>query len=275
MTAKPLANKTLFITGATRGIGREIALRAAQDGANVVIAAKTVEPHPKLPHTIYSTAADIEAAGGQALAVATDIRSDEQVQEAVDQAVNQFGGIDILVNNASAISLTPVANTPMKKYDLIHQINSRGTFLCAQTCLPHLKKASNPHIITLSPPINLNPRWFKNHTAYTMSKYGMSLAMLGMSAEFARFEIGVNALWPHTIIQTSALTVSAADGVIKNARLPTIVADAAYIMMTKDAKKFTGNFCIDETILREAGVRDFEQYAVAPGTDLAKDFFLD
>lgn len=270
-----LANKTLFITGATRGIGREIALRAARDGANIVIAAKTAEPHPKLPHTIHSTAADIEAAGGRALAVTTDIRYDKQVEQAVKQAAEHFGGIDIVVNNASAIALTPVASTPMKRYDLIQDINARGTFLVSQTCLPHLKQAANPHILTLSPPINMNPKWFKNHTAYTMSKYNMSLAMFGMAAEFERYGIAVNALWPHTIIQTSALTVSTDSGKIRNARLPTIMADAAHAILTRPAAEFTGNFCIDETILRDHGVTDFDQYAVEPGVDLAKDFFLD
>lgn len=270
-----LAGKTLFITGATRGIGREIALRAARDGANIVIAAKTAEPHPKLPHTIHSTAQDIEKAGGQALAVQTDIREESQVENAVAKGVGAFNGIDILINNASAIALTPTASTPMKRYDLIHQINSRGTFLCSQKCLPHLKNADNPHIMNLAPPINLNPRWFKNHTAYTMSKYGMSLATIGMAAEFERFGIGVNALWPHTIIQTSALTVSAASGVMTNARLPSIMADAAYLLLTKKAADFTGQFCIDETLLRENGVTNFDQYAVQPGVELAKDFFLD
>lgn len=270
-----LADKTLFITGATRGIGREIALRAARDGANVVIAAKTTEPHSKLPHTIHSTADAVRAAGGQALAVQTDIRFDEQVQHAVEQTVAEFGGIDIVINNASAIALTPVSSTSMKRYDLIQQINTRGTFLVSQTCLPHLKKSDNPHILTLSPPINLNPRWFKNHTAYTISKYGMSLAMVGMAAEFERFGIAVNALWPHTIIQTAALTVSTDTGKVKNARLPNIVSDAAYAIITRNAQDFTGNFCIDETVLREIGVTDFDQYAVEPGVDLAKDFFLD
>jgi len=269
-----LRGKTLFITGASRGIGKAIALRAAADGANIVIAAKTSEPHPKLPGTIHSAAEEIEAAGGKALAVVCDIREEEQVSQAVRQAVETFGGIDILVNNASAINLTGTLETPIKRFDLMWGVNARGTFLCSQACIPHLEKAANPHILTLSPPPNLSPRWFKNHTAYTLSKYGMSLCVLGLAEEFKDRGIAVNALWPRTVIATAALAMLG--GAIKpeNCRKPEIVADAAHAVLTRDSRAQTGRFYIDEDVLREEGVTDFDPYAVQPGQRLMTDLFL-
>jgi citronellol/citronellal dehydrogenase len=270
-----LRGKTLFITGASRGIGKAIALRAAADGANIVIAAKTTEPHPKLPGTIHSAAEEIEAAGGKALPVVCDIREEEQVQQAVRQAVEKFGGIDILVNNASAINLTGTLETPIKRFDLMWGVNARGTFLCSQACIPHLEKAANPHILTLSPPLNLKPEWFKNHVAYTISKYGMSLCVLGMAEEFKDRGIAVNALWPRTVIATAALAMLG--GLIKpeNCRTPEIVADAAHALLTRDSRSATGNFYIDEDVLRAEGVSDFEQYAVQPGQRLLPDLFVE
>lgn len=268
-----LSGKTLFITGASRGIGRAIALRAARDGANVVIAAKTAEPHPKLPGTIHTTAAEVEAAGGKALPLAVDIRFEDQVERAVAQAVERFGGIDILVNNASAISLTGTLATPMKRFDLMMSINLRGTFLCSQACIPHLRKSANPHILTLSPPLTLEPKWFAPHVAYTISKYGMSMCVLGMAEELRRDGIAVNALWPRTIIATAALGVI--PGVnLDAARHPEIVADAAYHILTRDSRTTTGRFFIDEDVLREAGVTDFDRYAVKPGVPLQTDLFV-
>jgi citronellol/citronellal dehydrogenase len=269
-----LQGKTLFITGASRGIGKAIALRAAADGANIVIAAKTTEPHPKLPGTIHSAAAEIEAAGGKALAVQCDIREEEQVREAVGQAVAAFGGIDVLVNNASAINLTPTLETPMKRFDLMWGVNARGTFLCSQACLPHLAKASNPHILTLSPPLNLDPKWFKGHTAYTISKYGMSLCVLGMAEEFKDRGIAVNALWPRTVIATAALAMLGGAIPTERCRTPEIMADAAHLVLTRDSRAATGRFYIDEDVLREEGVTDFERYAVEPGQPLITDLFL-
>jgi citronellol/citronellal dehydrogenase len=267
-----LQGKTLFITGGSRGIGLEIAKRAAADGANVAIAAKTVEPHPKLPGTIHSAAKEIEAAGGKALPVQCDIREEDQVMAAVEQTVEAFGGIDIAINNASAISLTGTEATSIKRYDLMHQINARGTYLTSQICLPHLRKAANPHILMLASPINLNPRWFGPHVAYTMAKYGMSMCVLGMAEEF-KGVIGVNALWPATVINTAALQMI--PGVdTDGARQPAIIADAAHAVLTRDAKECSGNFFIDEEVLREEGVTDFEQYAVKPGTPLLPDIFL-
>jgi citronellol/citronellal dehydrogenase len=270
-----LAGKTLFITGASRGIGKAIALRAAADGANIVIAAKTTEPHPKLPGTIYSAAEEIEAAGGKALPLQVDIREEEQVYGAVEKAIAAFGGIDVLVNNASAINLTPTLQTPMKRFDLMCGVNARGTFLCSQACIPHLKKSTNPHILTLSPPLNMNPQWFKNHAAYTMSKYGMSMCVLGMAEEFRDDGIAINALWPRTVIATAALAMLG--GIVNpdNCRTPEILADAAHAVLTRDSRCCTGNFYIDEDVLHEAGVRDFEKYAVKPGEPLATDLFLD
>ena len=270
-----LENKTLFITGASRGIGKAIALRAAADGANVVVASKTTEPHPKLPGTIYSAAEEIEAAGGKALPIQVDIREEEQVRQAVEKTVETFGGIDILVNNASAINLTGTLETPMKRFDLMWGVNARGTFLCSQACIPYLEKAENPHILTLSPPLNLDPKWFKNHTAYTMSKYGMSLCVLGMSAEFADQGIAVNALWPRTVIATAALAMLGGTIKPENCRKPEIMADAAHAVLTRNSRETTGNFFIDDEVLAEAGVTDLEKYAVQPGQRLLPDLFLD
>uniref|UniRef100_A0A8C2I450 Hydroxysteroid dehydrogenase-like protein 2 n=1 Tax=Cyprinus carpio TaxID=7962 RepID=A0A8C2I450_CYPCA len=258
-----LAGYTIFITGASRGIGKAIALKAARDGANVVIAAKTADPHPKLPGTIYTAAAEIEAAGGKALPCIVDVRDEKQINDAVEQAVEKFGGIDILVNNASAINLTGTLETPMKKIDLMLGINLRGTYLTSKLCIPHLLKSKNPHILNLSPPLNLNPIWFKNHTAYTMAKYGMSMCVLGMAEEF-KGSIAVNALWPKTAIQTAAMDMLGGSGIDKQCRKVEIVADAAYAIF-KQPTSFTGQFVIDEDILRKEGIRDFDVYAVEPG----------
>ncbi|XP_033029158.1 hydroxysteroid dehydrogenase-like protein 2 [Lacerta agilis] len=268
-----LAGCTLFITGASRGIGKAIALKAAKDGANIVIAAKTGVPHRTLPGTIYTAAEEIEAAGGKALACIVNVREEEQIVDAVDQAVQKFGGIDVLVNNASAISLTGTLETPTKKVDLMMSANTRGTYLTSKICLPYLKKSKIGHILNISPPINLNPIWFKNHCAYTISKYGMSMCVLGMAEEF-RGEVAVNALWPQTAIYTSAMDMLGGAGVEKQCRKTDILADAAYCILTKP-KTFTGNFVIDETLLREEGVQNFDVYAVAPGHPLLPDFFLD
>jgi len=268
-----LAGKTLFITGATRGIGHAIGLRAAQDGANIVIAAKTTEPHPKLPGTIFTAAEDMEEAGGQALAVQCDIRDENLILAAVDQAVDKFGGIDICVNNASAISLTDTPNTPMKRYDLMHGINARGTFATTQACLPYLQKAENPHVLTLASPLNMDPKWFENHTAYTMAKFGMSICVLGHAAEFKKYGIGVNALWPATLIATAALQMI--PGIDPGqGRKPEIMSDAAHAILTRDAKTCTGNFFIDEEVLKEEGVTNLTGYAVDPGKKLLPDLFL-
>jgi citronellol/citronellal dehydrogenase len=269
-----LKGKTLFITGGSRGIGLAIALRAARDGANVVIAAKTVEPHPKLPGTIYTAAEAVEQVGGRALAVQTDIRDEDQVMRAVEQAVERFGGIDILVNNASAISLTGTLDTPMKRVDLMLGINLRGTYLCSRAAVPHLKKAANPHILTLSPPLNLNPAWFRHHVAYTIAKYGMSLCVLGMAEEFRADRIAVNALWPRTLIATAALQILPGANPCAG-RKPEIMADAAHVVLTRDSGSFTGRFLIDEDVLRASGVSDFGPYAVDPGQKLMRDLFLD
>jgi citronellol/citronellal dehydrogenase len=274
-----LAGKTLFVSGGSRGIGLAIALRAARDGANVVIAAKTSSPHPKLPGTIYTAAEEIERAGGKALPVECDIRDEAAVYGAVDAAVKRFGGVDILVNNASAISLTGTLETPMKRFDLMIGVDVRGTFLCSQACLPHLRHAAaagrNPHILTLSPPLNLDPKWFAPHVAYTIAKYGMSMCVLGMAEEFRNEGIAVNALWPRTVIATAALAMipGAADD-IDRTRKPEIVADAAHAILVRDARSTTGRFFIDEDALREAGITDFEQYATKPGTKLLPDLFL-
>ncbi|HET9210977.1 MAG TPA: NAD(P)-dependent oxidoreductase [Thermoanaerobaculia bacterium] len=269
-----LKGKTLFITGASRGIGKAIALRAAADGANVAIAAKTAEPHPKLPGTIYSAAEEIEATGGRALPLQVDIRDEDQVLAAVARTVETFGGIDILVNNASAISLTSTLETPMKRFDLMWGVNARGTYLCSQACLPHIKRAANPHILTLSPPLNLDPKWFAHHVAYTIAKYGMSLCVLGMAEEFRKDGIAVNALWPRTVIHTAALAMLGGITPPENCRKPEIVADAAHVILTRDSREQTGRFLIDEDVLREAGVSDFERYAVTPGKPLHPDLFL-
>ncbi|NWY59236.1 HSDL2 protein, partial [Chionis minor] len=273
LTFRKLAGCTLFITGASRGIGKAIALKAAKDGANIVIAAKTAEPHPTLPGTIYTAAAEIEAAGGKALPCIVNVREEQQIINAVEKAVKTFGGIDILVNNASAISLTGTLETETKKVNLMMDVNVRGTYLTSKTCLPHLRKSRNPHILNLSPPMNMNPMWFKNHCAYTISKYGMSMCVLGMAEEF-RGEVAVNALWPKTAIHTAAMDMLGGSGIEKQCRKTDILADAAYCILTKP-KSFTGNFIIDEVLLREEGVKDFDVYAIAPGHPLMPDFFLD
>jgi len=270
-----LEGKVLFITGASRGIGKAIALRAAKDGARIVIAAKTAEPHPKLPGTIYTAAEEIEAAGGKALPLMVDIRYEEQVAQAVAKTVETFGGIDICINNASAISLTGTLETPMKRFDLMHSINMRGTYAVSQACIPHLKKAKNPHILNLSPPLNMSPRWFKNHVAYTMAKYGMSMCVLGMAAELEEDGIGVNALWPRTTIATAAINMVGGEEMMRQSRKPEIMADAAHAILTSDARSCTGNFFIDEDLLRSRGVTDFEPYAMVKGEQLLPDFFLD
>lgn len=273
--ARTLAGKTLFITGASRGIGKAIGLRAARDGANVVVVAKTIEPQAALDGTIHTAAAEIEAAGGHALAVQADIRFEEQVQHAVEQAVNRFGGIDILINNASAINLTPTLQTAMKRYDLMHSINTRGTFLTSQVCLPHLLKAANPHILNLSPPLNMEERWFAPHVAYTMAKYGMSMCVLGMAGEFREAGVAVNALWPRTAIATAAVAnLLGGEAAIRRCRKPEIMADAAHAILTRPSREATGNFFIDEEVLRHEGVTDFDVYAVQPGVDLIEDFFV-
>jgi citronellol/citronellal dehydrogenase len=270
-----LANKTLFITGGSRGIGLAIALRAARDGANVAIAAKTAEPHPKLPGTIHTAAAEIEKAGGKALPLMVDIRDEEAVKSAVEATAARFGGIDICINNASAISLSGTLETDMKRYDLMHQINARGTFMVSKYCLAHLLKSENPHILTLSPPLDMNPRWFGPHVAYTMAKFGMSMCVLGMAAEFREKGVAVNALWPRTTIATAAVkNLLGGEEMIRGSRTPEIVADAAHIILTKPSRAFTGNFCIDDTLLAEHGVSDFDKYRVDPATDLFPDFFV-
>jgi len=269
-----LKNKTLFITGASRGIGLAIAVRAARDGANIVIAAKTTEPNLKLPGTIYTAASAIEAAGGKALPLAVDIRFEDQVKDAVDQAVANFGGIDILVNNASAISLTSTAETSMKRFDLMMGVNVRGTYLCSQACLPHLAKAANPHILTLAPPFDMRAKWFAPHVAYTIAKYGMSMCVLGMSEEFRQFGIAVNALWPRTVIATAALQMI--PGIEpEHGRKPEIVADAAAYILTQNSRAITGRFFTDEEALALVGITDLSGYAVAPGSPLQTDLFLD
>lgn len=268
-----LQGKTLFITGASRGIGFAIALRAARDGANVVVAAKTTEDHPKLPGTIYTAAQAIEAAGGKALPVKVDIRHEDQVQAAVDLAVQTFGGIDICINNASAIDLRDTLSLDMKRYDLMHSINTRGTFLTSKICLPHLLKADNPHILNLSPPLNMDPHWFGSHVAYTMAKYGMSMCVLGMAEEF-KGKVAVNALWPRTAIATAAVqNLLGGDELVRMSRKPEIMADAAHVILTR-GRDCSGNFFVDEDLLRQTGLTDFEHYAVEPGTELAPDFFL-
>lgn len=269
-----LKGKTVFVTGASRGIGRAIALRCARDGANIVIAAKTAQAHPKLSGTIHTVAAEVEALGAKALALQVDIREEQAVYAAVASAVERFGGIDVLVNNASAIGLTGTLDTPIKRYDLMLGINARGTFLCSQACIPHLKRAANPHILTLSPPLNLNPRWFKDHVAYTMSKYGMSMCTLGMSAEFAQDGIAVNSLWPRTLIATAAVETFFA-AALPASRTPEIMADAAYAILVKPSRSVTGNFFVDEDLLRAEGVQEFSRYAASPGTPLKTDIFLD
>ena len=270
-----LKGKTLFITGGSRGIGLAIALRAAQDGANVVIAAKTAEPHAKLAGTIYTSAEEIEKAGGKALPILCDIRDEQQVNAAVQKTVDTFGGIDILVNNASAISLTGTLQTDMKKYDLMNGINARGTYMVGRACIPHLKKAANPHILTLSPPLDMSAKWFAPNVAYSIAKYGMSLCTLAWAQEFRKDGIAANALWPRTGIATAAIQMIGGDALMKQSRKPEIMADAAHVILCKPSREYTGNFAIDDLVLYEAGVRDFSHYAMVPGTTkFMPDFFV-
>ena len=274
LAGKSLAGRTLFITGASRGIGLAIARRAAQDGANIVIAAKTTAPHPTLPGTIHTAAAEIEQAGGRALALAVDIRDEAAVAAAVTRTVETFGGIDICINNASAISLTGTLATPMKRFDLMHQVNVRATYCVSQACLPHLLKAANPHILVLAPPPTLDPRWYRDHLAYTLAKLGMSLCVLGLAAEFAAAGVAVNALWPRTLIATAALAML--PGIdARRARRPEILADAAHAILTRPSRACSGNFFIDETVLAAEGVTDFGRYAVAPDEPPLTDLFID
>ena|SRR5690349_360043 len=273
-----LKGKTLFITGGSRGIGLAIALRAARDGANVAIAAKTAEPHPKLPGTIYTSAKEIEDAGGKALPILCDIRNEDQVDDAVRQTAAKFGGIDICVNNASAIQLTNTLDTDMKRYDLMNGINARGTYMVGRHCIPYLKKGKNPHILTLSPPLDMQAKWFAPHLAYTMAKFGMSLCTLGWSEELRKDGIAANSLWPRTTIATAAVKMLGGDPFIKKSRTAEIMADAAHAMLTKPSREFTGKFCVDEDVLRAEGVKDFSKYAAVPGTpdaDMLPDFFLE
>ena len=268
--------KTVLITGGSRGIGKAIALRLAKEGANIAIAAKTAEVHPKLEGTIFTAAAEIEAAGGQALPLQCDIRFEDQIESAVQKTVERFGGIDILVNNASAINLTPTEQTEPKRFDLMHGIQVRGTFFTCRACIPHLKKSTNAHILNLSPPLNLNPKWFAQHLAYTMSKYGMSMIILGLAEELKKDKIAANALWPRTTIATAAVkNLLGGDFLMQMSRKPEIVAEAAYHILSKPSGECTGNFFIDEDVLRREGVTDFETYAVNPGQELMNDIFLD
>jgi citronellol/citronellal dehydrogenase len=270
-----LKGKTLFITGGTRGIGLAIAMRAARDGANIAVVGKTDAPHPKLPGTIHEAVRDIEAAGGKAVACAADIRFEDQVTAAVEKTLATFGGIDVLVNNASAIGLTDTPGTEMKRFDLMHQVNTRGTFLCSKACLPALDKAANPHILVLSPPLNLKPEFFGAHLAYTLSKFGMSLCVLGLAEELRGRGIAVNALWPKTIVATAAISnLPGGQGLFERSRKPEIVADAAHAILTRNSREFSGNFCIDEEVLTAAGVTDFDVYAVTPGSEPLPDLFI-
>ena len=268
-------NKTVFITGASRGIGKAIALRLAKEGANIIVAAKSVSENPMLGGTIYSAAEEVEAAGGQALAVRCDIRDESQIQDAVDKAVAKFGGIDILINNASAISLTPTEQTEPKRFDLMHDINVRGTFFMSKACIPYLKKGTNPHILTLSPPINLDPKWLGGHIAYTMSKYNMTMIALGLAAELKKYNIAANALWPRTTIATAAVqNLLGGDALIKMSRTTDIIADAAFYILSKPSTECTGNTFIDEEVLAKEGVTDLDKYAVTPGGKLYQDLFI-
>ena len=268
--------RTAFITGGSRGIGKAIALRLAREGYNIAIAAKTVDPHPKLEGTIYTAAAELEALGAKALPLQADIRDEQQVQDAVAKTVETFGGIDILINNASAINLTSTEAIEPKRFDLMHGINVRGTFFTCQACIPHLKKSTNPHILNLSPPLNLAPKWFAQHLAYTMSKYGMSMIVLGLSEELKKWGIGVNALWPRTTIATAAVqNLLGGEAIVQRSRTPRIVADAASAILKKPGKMCTGNFFFDEDVLREEGITDFSAYAVNPAQSLMMDIFID
>ena len=269
-----LKGKTLFITGASRGIGRDIALRCAADGANIIIAAKTKDPHPKLPGTIYSVAEEVESAGGKALPIVVDVRDDDLVDAAMKQGAETFGGIDAVVNNAGAIMLTNAQATPMKRVDLMFQVNVRGAYTCARAAIPYLKASENPHIINMSPPIDLDPKWFRNHTAYTISKYGMTMAMLGLSAELKGLGIGVNSLWPRTIIATQALRMVGGMVLEKKARTPAIMADAVHAILTTPSRELTGRQLIDEVFLREKGQTEFDHYAVDPEAGLLPDLYI-
>lgn len=272
---KPLEGKTLVITGATRGIGKAIGLRAAQDGANIVVIGKTDTPHPKLPGTVHTAVKEMEDAGGHAVAAICDIRFEDQVQHAIDLAQEKFGGIDILVNNASAISLTPTLATEMKRFDLMYQVNTRGTFLTSKLAIPLLKQAENPHILTLSPPLNMEPKWFANHVAYTITKYGMSMVVLGLAEELARDGIAVNALWPRTTIDTAAVrNLLGGKHTVQHSRTPEIIADAAYLIFQKPSTSYTGQFLIDDEVLMQHGICNLEKYAVNPNKELMQDFFL-
>lgn len=270
-----LRGKTLFITGASRGIGKAIAVRAARDGANIVVAARTYRKHPSLPGTIHSAVEEIEAAGGRGLAIRLDVRDERAVAEAAEQAVAHFGGLDILVNNASAIELRNTLDLPLKRFDLMFDVNVRGTYVVSRACVPHLRKASNPHVLNLSPPLNLDPAWFRDHVAYTTAKYGMSMCVLGMAEEFRKDGIAFNALWPRTVIHTAAIGVL--ENVVKpeNCRTPEIMADAAHAILCQDARRCTGHFYLDEDVLRATGMRHFDRYAVKPGAPLLRDLFLD
>ncbi len=271
-----LTNKTIFITGASRGIGKAIALKLAKEGANIIVAAKSVEEDPRLGGTIHSAVAEIEAAGGKALAIQLDIRDEDQIKAAVEKAVAHFGGIDALINNASAISLTPTVQTEAKRYDLMHGINVRGTFLMSKACIPHLAKSTNAHILNLSPPINLNPKWFGKHVAYTMSKYGMSMVIMGLAEELKAQQIAANALWPQTTIATAAVkNLLGGEALMQMSRTPEIIADAAAIILQKSATSCTGNFFIDEQVLAAEGITDLSKYAVNPSQPLYKDLFID
>jgi citronellol/citronellal dehydrogenase len=270
-----LNGKTLFITGASRGIGLAIALRAARDGANIVIAAKTADAHASLPGTIYTAAAEVEAAGGKALPLVCDIRDDQAVAAAVAEAADHFGGIDIVVNNASAIALLGTEAISMSRFDLMHQVNARGTFLVSKTCLPWLLRAGNPHILVLAPPLNMREKWFAPHVAYSMAKFGMSMCVLGMAGEFRDHGIAVNALWPRTTIATSAVRMLGGDELMMHSRKPEIMADAAYIILCKPSREFTGHFCIDDTVIEGEGITDLSRYAVNPELPLAADFFVE
>src|SRR5210317_2032501 len=270
-----LKDKVIFISGGSRGIGLAMAKKAAQDGAKIVIAAKTADPHPKLPGTIYTAAEEIVKAGGDALPIICDIRNEDNVRDAINKSVDHFGGIDICINNASAIQLTNVKDTEMKRYDLMHQINGRGTYMVSKYCLPHLEMASNPHILNLSPPLDMHPKWFAGTVAYSMAKYTMSMCVLGMAQEFADRGIAVNALWPRTAIATAAVQNHlGGDEIMRLSRNVDIMADAAYEILIKDSKSFTGNFCIDDLVLHEAGVKDFSKYANVPFGELMPDFFV-
>jgi citronellol/citronellal dehydrogenase len=270
-----LKGKTLFITGASRGIGLAIALRAARDGANIAIAAKTVEPHPKLKGTIHSAAEEVMSAGGQALPIACDIRDEAQVIAAVEATVAEFGGIDACINNASAIRLTDFQGTDMRRFDLMMNVNTRGTFVVSKHCIPHLKKADNPHILMVSPPLDMRPKWFEHATAYSISKYGMSMCVLGLSAELKRAGIAVNALWPRTTIATAAVSnLLGGEAVMRASRMPEIMADAAHTILTRASREFTGQFCIDDAVLYDSGVRDFSRYRVDPKAPLMSDYFI-